>query len=124
MNLYMKLDGLDIPFFVGVNDKFRVEDVMDLSRNYVIVMDTYVSGMYGGTGVTHDWGRSRTVRDSIPGRLVLAGGLNHDNVAEAVRAVHPDCVDVSGGVEASPGVKDHDKMCAFIQAVRRVDAFA
>ena len=89
----------------------------------MIVMDTYVSGMYGGTSVTHDWGRSRAVRDSIPGRLVLAGGLNPDNVAEAVRTVHPYCVDVSGGVEARPGVKDHDKMCAFIQAVRRVDAF-
>lgn len=122
MNLYEKLEGLDIPFFVGVNNKFRVEDVVDLSLKYMIVMDTYLSGMYGGTGVTHDWDRSRVFQDKIcPGRLVLAGGLNPDNVAEAVKTVHPYCVDVSSGVELSPGIKDHDKLSAFIQAVRGVD---
>ena len=120
MNLYEKLDGLEIPLIVGVNDKFRFEDVLDLSRKYMIVLDTYLSGMYGGTGVTHDWGRSRVIRDSIPGQLILAGGLNPDNVAEAVKTVHPYCVDVSSGVELSPGVKDHNKLSAFIQAVRGV----
>ena len=69
MNLYKKLDGLEIPFFVGVNDNFLVEDVMDLSRKYTIVLDTYIPGVHGGTGVTHDWSISRVIRDKIyPGR--------------------------------------------------------
>ena len=123
LSFYKKLEDLDFPFFVGVNDTFRVEDIVSLSNNFTIVLDTYVSGMYGGTGVTHDWDKSRLIRDRISsGRLVLAGGLTPDNVAEAVRVVHPYCVDVSSGVEAGPGLKDHGKLSAFIKAVREVDA--
>jgi indole-3-glycerol phosphate synthase/phosphoribosylanthranilate isomerase len=79
--------------------------------------DTSVAGASGGTGKTFDWSvldgfdRTRT--------LVLAGGLNPGNVAEAVRRVGPDVVDVSSGVEASPGVKDPSKVAAFVREVRR-----
>jgi indole-3-glycerol phosphate synthase/phosphoribosylanthranilate isomerase len=79
--------------------------------------DTSVAGASGGTGRTFDW----SVLDGVDRTrtLVLAGGLNAGNVAEAVRRVRPDVVDVSSGVEASPGVKDPSKIAAFVREVRR-----
>lgn len=79
--------------------------------------DTSVAGASGGTGRTFDW----SVLDGIDRTrtLVLAGGLNPGNVAESVRRVRPDVVDVSSGVEASPGVKDPSKIAAFVREVRR-----
>ncbi len=79
--------------------------------------DTSVAGASGGTGKTFDWGVLGGVERTRP--LVLAGGLNPGNVAEAVRRVAPDVVDVASGVEASPGVKDPSKIAAFVREVRR-----
>jgi len=70
----------------------------------------------GGTGRTVDWARVQRVASSRP--VVLAGGLTADNVAAAIREARPYGVDVSSGVEQSPGVKDHDKLAAFVAAVR------
>jgi phosphoribosylanthranilate isomerase len=85
-----------------------------------VVLDAAVPGTLGGTGVPLDWqamapdiARLREV-----GRVVLAGGLRPENVAEAVRVAAPDVVDVSSGVERSPGVKDLEQMRAFADAVR------
>jgi phosphoribosylanthranilate isomerase len=79
-----------------------------------ILLDSYKPGVAGGTGETFDWKRVQSSRD-MP--LILAGGLNPQNVAEAIRVVHPYAVDVSGGVESEPGKKDHGKMRAFVEAV-------
>ena len=80
-----------------------------------ILLDTFVEGVPGGTGASFDW--SLVPQDS--GRpIVLAGGLDADNVAAAIRQVRPYAVDVSGGVEASKGIKDAGKIRAFVQAVR------
>jgi len=83
-----------------------------------VLVDAYVPGAHGGTGVTADW-------DAIPGTLplplVLAGGLTPDNVGQAVRTVKPWAVDVSSGVELARGVKDHDKITAFVRGVRNAD---
>lgn len=79
-----------------------------------VVADTALAP--GGSGKTHDWGVTRRVAREL-GRVVLAGGLNPDNVADAICAVDPYAVDVSSGVEASPGVKDHNKVLAFIRRV-------
>ena len=83
------------------------------------LLDTYVKGALGGTGVAFDW--RLAVKAKQYGRIVLAGGLDPDNVASAVRQVRPYGVDVSSRVEASPGRKDPVKVRAFIQHVRKVD---
>lgn len=82
------------------------------------LIDAAVKGAYGGTGVTADWSAAAEMAQCYP--LLLAGGLTPENVAEAVRQVRPWGVDVASGVEAGQGVKDADKMKAFVQAVRAV----
>lgn len=86
-----------------------------------VVLDAKVTGKLGGTGATFDWdGVARALdRHRRRSRIVLAGGLTPDNVAHAVRVVAPEVVDVSSGVESAPGIKDHDRMRAFSDAVRR-----
>jgi phosphoribosylanthranilate isomerase len=84
-----------------------------------ILLDTFVPGKHGGTGMIHDWEASRRIcRDMRPRRLILAGGLRPSNVQEAIRVVRPYAVDVSTGVESSPGVKSAEKMKGFIERVR------
>ena len=84
-----------------------------------IVLDTFVPTVLGGSGLAMDWEglapRLDTIRHSK--RLILAGGLRPENVARAIAAISPDVVDVSSGVEAAPGIKDHERMTAFRDAV-------
>ncbi|HLA78875.1 MAG TPA: bifunctional indole-3-glycerol-phosphate synthase TrpC/phosphoribosylanthranilate isomerase TrpF [Vicinamibacteria bacterium] len=75
----------------------------------------------GGTGQRFDWSRARALRSQVS-HLILAGGLDAENVAEAIATVRPDGVDVSSGVESSPGKKDAAKMRAFVEAVRKAEA--
>jgi phosphoribosylanthranilate isomerase len=70
---------------------------------------------YGGSGTAFDWGLVRGVQGK---KLILAGGLDPDNVAQAVRQVRPAGVDVASGVESSPGIKDADKMRRFVDAAK------
>ncbi|MFH1821928.1 MAG: phosphoribosylanthranilate isomerase [Methanobacteriota archaeon] len=72
----------------------------------------------GGTGLPHDWTISREIRASVDKPVFLAGGLNPSNVAEAIKAVGPDGVDVSSGVESSSSVKAPELMREFIKAAR------
>lgn len=83
------------------------------------LLDTHVEGLQGGTGVTFDWSLARRRRSKVP--LILSGGLTPDNVGDAIAAVRPYAVDVAGGVESAPGIKDHDKLAAFAAAVRATD---
>ena len=83
-------------------------------------LDTHVLGLPGGTGMTFDW--SLAARVSGEHRILLAGGLTADNVAEAIGTAKPWGVDVSSGVESAPGVKDPHKIRRFIDVAR--DAFA
>ena len=82
------------------------------------LIDTFSDHAYGGTGQTVDWALAHEAARSA--MIILAGGLNPTNVAEAVQAVRPYGVDVSSGVERSPGKKDPDKVKAFIEAARLV----
>lgn len=81
-----------------------------------ILLDAYRPGVPGGTGETFDWQRV-PANSSVP--VVLAGGLNPDNIAQAVETTQVYGVDVSGGVEASPGQKDTDRMMAFVRHAKR-----
>lgn len=89
-------------------------DVEKLSRYPVELMlvDAYVEGTHGGTGARFDWSLLEGVDRQ---RLILSGGLTPENVGEAVRTVRPWAVDVASGVEASPGVKDPEKVKRFIR---------
>lgn len=84
------------------------------------LIDAFSNQAYGGTGKTVDWGLAQEVALSMP--VVLAGGLTPVNVAEAITRVRPYGVDVSSGVELSPGKKDHEKVRDFIRAARLVAA--
>lgn len=104
---------------------FRVRGRDDLERitEYDIrngfLLDSFVDGVHGGTGRTFDWELAVEARRLGP--MVLAGGLNPENAGEAVRRVRPFGLDVSSGVEKSPGVKDHARMRDFVRAVRTAD---
>jgi phosphoribosylanthranilate isomerase len=91
-------------------------DIRDAERFHtdLHLFDTSVRGAYGGSGRTWDWRLVAQRRSSVP--MILSGGLDPDNVAEAIAAVRPWGVDVASGVEASPGIKDHEKMEAFVAA--------
>lgn len=80
-----------------------------------VLLDTYVPGIPGGTGEAFDW---ELVPEGLSKPIILAGGLTAENVAQAVARVRPYAVDVSGGVEAAKGIKDAQKIRAFMQAVR------
>jgi phosphoribosylanthranilate isomerase len=82
-----------------------------------LLLDAWNDDYYGGTGEQFDWQLAKTFTADCP--VILAGGLNPDNVAAAITTVHPYAVDVSSGVEVAPGQKDHDKIYQFIQQVRQ-----
>jgi phosphoribosylanthranilate isomerase len=101
----------------------RVQPGMDLHAHCAafadacgVLLDTFVAGVPGGTGEVFDWS---LVPQDFPKPVILAGGLVPDNVAQAIVQVRPYAVDVSGGVEASKGIKDPQRVRAFVAAVRQ-----
>jgi phosphoribosylanthranilate isomerase len=97
--------GVDLPALRG---RYREASAL--------LLDTYRPGQPGGTGKMFDWSG---IPNELAGEIVLAGGLDPDNVETAVRRVRPYAVDVSGGVERAKGVKDAAKMAAFLRGVER-----
>ncbi|GEK48471.1 N-(5'-phosphoribosyl)anthranilate isomerase [Bisbaumannia pacifica] len=86
----------------------------DYTGARALLLDAYKPGVPGGTGETFDWSR---IPASLAKPVILAGGLSADNVGQAIAAVQPFAVDVSGGVEHAPGVKDPAKIAAFLRQV-------
>ena len=107
------------PFIKAVRMRAGV-DLREVAGRYssarALMLDSFEPGKHGGTGKTFDW--SLIPRDlGVP--FILAGGLTPDNVASAVASTSPFAVDANGGVESSPGIKDHAKIEAFIREVNR-----
>jgi len=106
---------------------FRVRDEGVLSQLWLYrvpayLLDAYVPGVPGGTGHTFDW--EIAVKAKEFGPVILSGGLNPDNVRQAIEKVRPYGVDVSSGVESAPRKKDPAKLKAFIRAVAEADSAA
>jgi len=87
-------------------------------QRFITLLDSQVEGKYGGTGITFNWRLAQQVAKEFP--VIIAGGLNPENVAQAIEIAAPWGVDVSSGVETD-GTKDVAKIKAFIEAVRRTD---
>ncbi len=87
-----------------------------------ILLDTYHKDKLGGAGATFNWELAVEAKARFALPIILAGGLTSENVGEAIARVRPYAVDVSSGVEAEPGHKDHAKLRAFLRAVRQADA--
>ena len=102
---------------VRVKDKSDIEKALKFKdvADYIL-LDTFIDGEQGGTGKSFDWTLVKGLSEEIP--LILSGGLNPDNVREAIEVVKPFGVDVSSGVEISPGIKDFDKITNFVHAAR------
>jgi phosphoribosylanthranilate isomerase len=111
----------DIWPVIGVEDpKKAIQQVEEVPiRANGIVLDTSIKGKSGGTGKTFNWTALSPLMAKEPRvtALIVAGGLTPKNVATAISAFGPDIVDVSSGVESAPGVKDHNLMRAFAEAV-------
>jgi phosphoribosylanthranilate isomerase len=112
--------GAKVWAVVRVNGALRASDLHELWEVAdAVVLDSKVAGKLGGTGAPFDWD---TARDAALGHqlpLVVAGGLTAGNVGGAIEILSPNIVDVSSGVESSPGVKDRARISEFISAVRR-----
>ncbi|MEZ0233265.1 MAG: phosphoribosylanthranilate isomerase [Methylophilaceae bacterium] len=91
-----------------------VQCAADYSDAKALLLDTYAEGVPGGTGQVFDW---KIIPANLAKPIVLAGGLNADNVEMAIRQVKPYAVDVSGGVEITKGIKDAAKIAAFMRGV-------
>ena len=111
-----QLDGIPVIKVIHVDSGFD-PGFLDRYTVSAYLLDTGKKGSYGGTGVPFDWELVKPCRDR--GRIILAGGLSPLNIGEAIRTVQPWGVDVSSGLELSPGIKDHSSMKKFFQIVTR-----
>lgn len=108
-------DSFNAPYIKAVRVRPGLNLVEYAARYHnarALLLDAYVEGVAGGTGERFDW---KLIPDNLPKPVILAGGLNPVNVAEAIRQTNPYAVDVSGGVEREKGIKDAEKIAAFIR---------
>ncbi len=117
-----------VEFCIGLGNKafkalrgISAEQVQAYHRSEApaFLLDAFVQGAYGGTGMSGDWSASAELAERYP--FLLAGGLRPENVAEAIRRVHPWGVDVASGVESRPGEKDPIKIRSFVRTVRSME---
>lgn len=109
------------PYFKAISMREGIDlrgEAERFSSASALLVDTFQAGVPGGSGVSFDWSR---LPIDLPKPLILAGGLNPDNVAQAIIQAHPYAVDVSSGVEAAKGIKDAEKIAAFMRGVVKAD---
>jgi phosphoribosylanthranilate isomerase len=123
-DMLVELRGIGFKSIRPMNKAMALDDVNYFSKHFPtdervpsILLDAYHPKLYGGTGGQASTEVALAVKEIVP-RLMLAGGLNPDNVADRVAAIEPWGVDVASGVEAEAGVKDIGKVKAFIQAAK------
>ena len=105
------------PFMKAIRVGGETDIASEVARypdSVAVLLDSLVKGKFGGTGISFDWQNVPKLTKPV----FLAGGLDVNNVSEAVRTVSPYAVDVSGGVESSPGEKDPELIRAFVHAVQ------
>jgi phosphoribosylanthranilate isomerase len=122
----MQLHGNESPkqlakFPVPVYKSFRVDKEFNLEtlqqyKGSAYLLDSHVDGTLGGTGKTFDW--DIAVKAKAYGRIILAGGLNPENILDAIQMVQPYAVDVNSGVESAPGKKDRNKLERLFKTIR------
>ena len=114
-----------VPFIkaIRVGETMRPADLLEYADEFkaarAVLLDTLAQGLYGGSGESFDW---KLIPTEMRRRVLLSGGLHPENVSGAIHLIRPWAVDVSSGVEASKGVKDHAKIHKFIEEVRNADA--
>jgi phosphoribosylanthranilate isomerase len=110
---------------IRVGASMKADDLVQLQIEFstakALLLDTLSAGQYGGTGESFNWD---VIPESLREKIILSGGLTPINVGEAVRKIRPWAVDVSSGVEMQKGIKDPEKILAFISAIQRADAEA
>ena len=127
---YAQLHGRETPRKVAQLKQYRIikavrirgeEDLRELERYRAdaFLLDAYVEGAPGGTGMTFNWDLARGASNRA--KIILAGGLTPDNVAQAVAAGRPYAVDVASGVESEPGKKDRKLVNRFVRAAKSVE---
>ena len=111
----------EVPYLKAVRVRAGL-DLLQYTRHYSaargLLLDAFAERAHGGTGIVFDWS---LIPRGLPRPMILSGGLTPENVAEAIRRVRPWAVDVSSGVEATPGIKDALKIAAFMKEVRGAD---
>ncbi|MBD3615779.1 MAG: phosphoribosylanthranilate isomerase [Gracilimonas sp.] len=133
---YVQLHGDETPEYCELIDKpiikvihIEEETVEYLLKHQVdqytevadfLLFDTKIEGIWGGTGTTFDWSILKEIGIKIP--FFLSGGLNSDNVREAINTAQPYAIDVSSSLEAEPGLKDFDKIETFMDEIRASEA--
>ena len=114
-----------VPFIkaIRVGELMRPHDLLEYANEFktarAVLLDTLAQGLYGGSGESFDW---KLIPTQMRRRVLLSGGLHPENVSGAIQLIRPWAVDVSSGVEASKGVKDHARIHKFIEEVRNADA--
>ena len=109
------------PYLKAISMRAQIDlhsEAKRFSSASALLLDTFQAGVPGGTGVSFDWTR---IPADLNKPLILAGGLNPDNVTQAIIQAHPYAVDVSSGVEAAKGIKDAGKIAAFMRGVVKAD---
>lgn len=103
------------------SSNLNMATIEDSKKFDAVLLDSFTKDQYGGTGNVHDWTLSRQMREAVaPTPVILAGGLNPENVREAIHTVQPYAVDVASGVELRPGIKDPKKIWAFVVRAKEI----
>lgn len=110
------LKKINVPVIKGfrVNDDFNF-DVLNSFGDYGILLDSFSSEDYGGTGKSFDWEK---IPKKLRNKIILAGGISLENIEFIMKEINPAAVDVSSSLETSPGVKDHNKIFKFINKIK------